>query len=177
MPVTFSFVLEYIKSISFDWTFSLTKWYCVSICFDLAWHTWVFDNLMVLWLSHLITVGYCWASPTSSSIFLSHIASQVVLHNALYFDSVDDNEIVGCFLLFHDIAPNPISNTYLVVDFLSSGFLALSKSQWPVNSTIKSVVYSIPKLIVPFKYQMTLFAAIQYLSWGLSMNWLSILTA
>ena len=52
------------------------------------------------------------------------MASQVALLKVLYSNYVDDKEIVGCFLLLHDMIPEPMLKTYPQVDFLSSGLHA-----------------------------------------------------
>jgi len=62
-------------------------------------------------------------------MFLNQMASQVAPVNALYSTSVDDKEIIGCFLLLYDMTPEPILNAYPEVDFLSSGFPAQSESE------------------------------------------------
>lgn len=46
----------------------------------------------------------------------SHTAEAI----ALYFDSADDLEIVGCFFDFQDINESPIKTQKLVIDFLVS---------------------------------------------------------
>ena len=55
--------------------------------------------------------------------------SQVALVKALYSASVDDKETIGCFLLFHEMTPEPILNAYPEVDVLSSGFPTQSESE------------------------------------------------
>ena len=57
------------------------------------------------------------------------MASQVALVKALYSAFVDDKETVGCFLLLHDMTPEPVLKAYQDVDFLSSGFPTQSESE------------------------------------------------
>ena len=54
----------------------------------------------------------------SLRILLNQTASQVALHRALYSAYVDDKETVGCFLLLHDMTPEPMLNANPEVDFL-----------------------------------------------------------
>jgi len=42
---------------------------------------------------------------------------------------MDDKETVGCFLLLHDMTPEPMLNAYPEVDFLSSGMPSQSESE------------------------------------------------
>jgi hypothetical protein len=51
--------------------------------------------------------------------FVIHMVSLVACVLAMYLASVVDKAIVGCRLLFHEVAPPPIMNTNLVVDLLS----------------------------------------------------------
>ena len=55
---------------------------------------------MELWLSDLMLVGPLYFSPTSSRILLNQINSQVALVKALHSASMDDKEIVDCFLIW-----------------------------------------------------------------------------
>ena len=60
---------------------------------------------------------------------LNQMASQVALVKALYSVSMDDIETIGCFLLLHDMTPEPMLKAYPEVDFLSSGFPAQLESE------------------------------------------------
>ncbi len=61
------------------------------------------------------------------------MASFVACVLTMYSASVVDRTIVGCRLLFQEMAPPPIMNTNLVVDFLSSRSPAQSTSQYPTK--------------------------------------------
>ena len=57
---------------------------------------------------------------------LNKMASQESLVKYLYSSYVDDKETIGCFLLLHDMTPEPMLKAYPEVDLLSSGFPAQS---------------------------------------------------
>ncbi len=54
--------------------------------------------------------------PKSIINFVIHMASFVACVFAMYSASVVDNAIIGCHLLFQEMAPPPIMKTNLVVD-------------------------------------------------------------
>ena len=90
-------VLQYSTMISFDCSFSLTKWNWVSICLVFLWNTGLYASLMVLWLSVLMEVEFFCSSPASLRSLLNHITSHVAAHNAWYSDSHEDKATLICF--------------------------------------------------------------------------------
>ena len=57
------------------------------------------------------------------------------MHATQYSASIDESAMIGCFLLLHEIAPDPRVKQYPVVDLQVSGSLAQSKSVRPVEVT------------------------------------------
>jgi hypothetical protein len=66
--------------------------------------------------------------------FVIHITSMVNCVLVMYSTSIIDKTIVGCHLLFQEMAPPPIMNTNPMVDLLFSRSLAKSVSQYPTIS-------------------------------------------
>jgi hypothetical protein len=77
----------------------------------------------------------------------------------MYYASVVDNSMVGYFLVFHELSPNPTKNTYDVVDDQSIVFPAQSASQKPFKTMVFPLRYNL-KSKLPFKYLMMCFTAI-----------------
>ena len=104
-----------LKTYPLIFSFSLMKWCCTSTCLirNDAW-----DSLQVLWIHNYHT---WWMSVLHAHIphppkNFNQIASFVQWLVAVFFASVIDNAIVGCFLHFHEMTPMPTTNTDLMVD-------------------------------------------------------------
>ena len=63
-------------------------------------------------------------NPSSFANLCSHIASHVHLAKALYSDSYDDLDVEFFFFEDQEIGFEPLMNMYVLVDDLSSRFLA-----------------------------------------------------
>jgi hypothetical protein len=77
--------------------------------------------------------------------------------------------IVGCRLLFQEMAPPPIMNTNPVVDLLSSKSPAQSTSQYPTKPWGANPPKRNLNCKVPCKYQKMCLTAIQCSRLGLAM--------
>ncbi len=109
-----------------------TKWCYTSMCFVRAWWVGFFVNDIAFWLLHQITITFFSSMyPKSIINFVIHMVSFVACVFAMYSASVVDNVIVGCHLLFQEMAPPPIMKTNLVMDLLSSKSPLQSTSQYP----------------------------------------------
>ena len=69
------------------------------------------------------------------------MSSQVALVKDFYSAFVDDKETVGCFLLLHDMTPEPMLKAYPKVDFMSSGLSSQSsQSNLPTEHQIHQYI-------------------------------------
>src|SRR5579859_5822899 len=87
----------------------------------------------------------------------------------MYSDSVDESATVGCFFAAHDTAPPAKQNKYPPTDFLSTSppqfaslYALISNPTFPSNI--------IPRLLVPWRYLKTRFAAASCSSEGWLLN-------
>jgi len=112
-----------------------TKWCWTLMCFIRACWVGFFINDITPWLSHRITITFfSFIYPNSFISFVIHMASLVTCILTMYSALVIDKVIMGCRLLLQEMAPPPIMNTNLVVDFLSSRSLTQSASQYLTKS-------------------------------------------
>jgi hypothetical protein len=78
-------------------------------------------------------VAFISKSNRSVNNFLSHIASQLAEHAAMYSSSAVLREILDCFLLYHKIIADPKLKQHLEVIFLSAMLPAQFASVYPLN--------------------------------------------
>jgi hypothetical protein len=105
-------------------THSLIRWKSISMCFALAWKTWLADNYVAPKLSHhKHGVWFC-LTCNSSSKDCTHITSGVTFARYLYSASVLDLDTVACFLELQKISFGPKNTTNPPVDWRSSTQLA-----------------------------------------------------
>jgi hypothetical protein len=94
---------------------------------------WDFSSMILhLGLSHRITITFfffMYVNPFMS--FVIHVALLVACMFTMDLAYVVDKGIVGCCLLFQEMAPPPNMNTNPMVDFLSSRSPTQSASQYP----------------------------------------------
>ncbi len=118
--------------ISFLTTFSLMKWCLIAICFVRSWNTRFSKSLITHWLLHISFVGSLLSMICiSARNFFIQMPSFAPLVSTIYFTSVNDKAMQGCFLLPQVMRLDPSLKTYLEVDFLSCKSptqLALKKS-------------------------------------------------
>jgi hypothetical protein len=107
--------------------------------------------------------------PNSFMSFVIHIVSLVACVLAMYSALVINKTIVGCHLLFQEMAPPPIMNTNPVVDLLSSRSPAQSVSQYLTKSWGGNPLKRNLNCKVPCKYQKMRLIAIQCSRLGLTM--------
>jgi hypothetical protein len=94
-----------------------------------------FVNDIAPWLSHQITIAFfSFIYPYSFMNFVIHMVSLVVCVFAMYSAMVVDKAIVGCRLLFQEMASLPIMSTNPVVHLLSSRSPTQSASQYSTKS-------------------------------------------
>jgi len=151
---TMSFVEQYSNMISPFSTCFRTKWCWISMCFVQTCWVGFFVNDIAPWLSHRITIGFfSFMYPNSFMNFVIHMVSLVVCVLAMYSISIVNKVIVGCRLLFQEMAPFPITNTNPMVDFLSSRSLAQFVSQYLTKSWGGNPLKHNLNYKVPCKYQ------------------------
>src|ERR1700738_2113 len=107
MSATIYCVGQYSNSTILFSIFSLMKWCCTSMCFDLSWLVGFLANAIEPWLSHMMVVASSWTQPKSSINCRSQMASLVQRFMAMYSASIVDCATVCCRLLFHETAPSP----------------------------------------------------------------------
>ncbi len=121
-------------------------------------------------LSHPITITFfSFIYPNSFINFVIHMVSLVAHVLAMYLTSVINKAIMGCHLLLQEMAPPPIMNINLVVDFLFSRSSAKFASRYPTKSWGGNPPNHNLNYKVPCKYQKMHLAAIQCSRLGLTM--------
>jgi len=114
---------------------SWTKWCYPLMCFVRACWVGFFINDIAPWLSHRITIAFfSFMYPNSFMNFVIHLVSLVACVLAMYLASIINKSIMGCPLLFQEMAPPPIMNTNPMVDILFSRSSAQFTSQYPTKS-------------------------------------------
>ena len=88
-------------------TFSRTKWKSTSTCFVRAWKTWLAYRYMAPKLSHYRVGTDFIGTRSSRNKVSSQVNSATVSANALYSDSVDDQDTVFCFLADYETRLDP----------------------------------------------------------------------
>ena len=143
----FCFVSIFLRIISPLSTCSLTKWYLISMCFDLGKSPWFFAKCIHDWLSSRIVNGWVNKHPNSLRSLLNHIASCAVAHAAIYSASIEDNATEVCCFEHQLIMQQPKKNTNAVTDLRVSISLAKLESANAVDSsTSLSVISLVPWL-------------------------------
>ena len=94
---TWCWLLTWTSLTTLDWTYSLMKWWSMSMCLDRSWWTGFEARLIAnLFSQNNITEG------TSTSKWRSNLLNQTISlvteDKTRYSASVDDFEIMGCFL-------------------------------------------------------------------------------
>ena len=111
MPVVFSADGQYCKDITSSCT-KLWMWcICISMCLVLCLFTGSVEIFISLLLSHQMTVGESNAKPSSPRIPYNHTHCVAVFISPLYSASVDERDIVCCFLLDRNMGPCASMNT------------------------------------------------------------------
>ena len=111
---------------------------------------------------------------TKSSL-VSQTASSMQWLVAVYFASVVDNAMVGCFLHFHEMTLQH-KNTHMVMDYRLFASPTQSALQKPTKAILLPLRHYL-KSKVPFKYLILHNTTIQCVGPAFDMNWLTILTA
>ena len=105
-------VRQYSSSTTLFSIYSLIKWCCTSICFDLSQFMGFLARAIEPWFLHMMVVAFFCIQPTSFISCLSQMASFVHRFIAMYSTSIVDCVTICCCLLFHDTAPSPTNKTY-----------------------------------------------------------------
>lgn len=99
--------------------FCLTKWKSI----------WLEDISIAVSLSQNNKKGSVWINPSSEIRPHNQIISKTITHILPYSASVEDLEIILCFLTIQDSIESPSLTTKPVIDLLVSGHLAQSELQ------------------------------------------------
>ena len=87
----------YLRSMTPEASFSWTKWWWTSICFECAWNVGLCVMVMADWLLMRRVVGVMMSWPISTSSCRSHMASLAPWADAMYSPSMLESATVGCF--------------------------------------------------------------------------------
>ena len=126
MSTTIYYVGQYSNSTTLFMIFSLMKWYCTSIYYDMSWFVGFLARTMDSLLSYMMVVASSCTQHVSSISYQSQVTSLVHWLITMYFASIVECVTVCCRLLFHDMMPFPTKTTYLEVDLRFSTTLAQS---------------------------------------------------
>ena len=85
------------------------------MCLDLLWNTGFADNLMQLWLSQWITMESNFFPNNPNNNFRNHMSWRAPMEVSMYLTLVEHKEIIGCFVLNHDV------NCWLKTKIVSKG--------------------------------------------------------
>ena len=159
------------------WTFSLTRWQSISMCFVRSWNTGIDAMWSAAWLSNKNLAGCECSIPRSCKMYWSQVISQQTDAMEPYSASALERETMICFLVFQEIRECPRKMKYHVADRLVSRYLAQSTSHNAFNCNELVEKRKIPCPGVWLMYYKTCCAASRCGARGLSMNWLRMCTA
>lgn len=111
----------------------MIKWKSTSICFVHSWKTRFLAMGKAVWLSQLSHIGPLCKIPRSKSKVLSHLSSQVIVAIERYFASIEECDMVCCFLVFQEMGECPKNINQPVIKHRVRGQPAQSESHHPCN--------------------------------------------
>ena len=149
----------------------------MSICLDLSWNTRLTESFMPLWLSQCITIRSIWWPNKPTRIFLIQMASHVAWVAVMYSASTELSATNLYFLFYQETVVDNMLKIPLNVLFMSDGLPAQSASVKPWSFTPYVCLYHNPYYVVPLRHLKTCFPFFQKSLVGLTIAWLSWLTA
>ena len=158
-------------------TISLTKWESISMCFALAWNTWLADRYVAPKLSHHKHGGWFNLTPSFLSNDCTYITSVVAFAMDLYYALVLDWDTVACFFALQVIWFGPKKTAKPPVERRSSTHPVQSVSEKALTRIELDFMKVKPMPTVCFTYLEMRLAAVQCTFVGACKYWHTLLTA
>ena len=146
-------------------TWSLMKWWRISMCLVLECWIWFLVRFIALVLSQSRGTSLIF-NPKSASCYLSQSICAQQLLATMYSASAVERATQACFLLCQEMRLDPRRWQVPLVLFLSSSHPAKSKSEQPIKCIREWEGYHRPTLVVPLIYLRILFATLKWDSFG-----------
>ena len=168
ISVTIYCVGHYSNSTTLFLFFSLMKWCCTSICYDLSWFVGFLVRATKPWVSHMIVVASTYRQFTYS---INCLTPNSPVHWLVHINSASIIECATscCNSLYQHTVPSPTKKVYLdvVVRFFISP--AQSTLEYPLRLICLMPMCNLISN-APFKYPMIFLTTIQFIGPNFHIN-------